>query len=223
MTACPLCGAAPCAPEAPVQGRRYALCGDCGLTFMLPGDRSSAETERTLYDLHRNDPDDPGYRAFLDRLAQPLAARLRPGMRGLDYGVGPGPALPTMLAARGFPTAAYDPLYAADPVLLRRRYDFIACSETAEHFHDPAAEFARLDDLLRPGGWLGLMTQWRLPERPFAAWGYARDPTHVCFYQQCTLQWIARRHRWQLECPAPHIALFHKSAAQGMDHGSRLK
>lgn len=213
MTACPLCGAAPCAPEVPVQGRRYAVCGGCGLTFMLPADRLPAQAERAVYDLHRNDPDDAGYRAFLDRLARPLAARLRPGMRGLDYGAGPGPALPAMLAARGFPTVAYDPLYAANAELLQRRYDFIACSETAEHFHDPAAEFARLDGLLQPGGWLGLMTQWRLPERPFAVWGYARDPTHVCFYQARTLQWIARRHGWRLTCPVPHVALFRKADA----------
>ncbi|NZA26324.1 class I SAM-dependent methyltransferase [Luteimonas sp. SJ-92] len=213
MSACPLCGGGSCRPESPVLGRRYAACDACGLTFMLPADRPSAAQERAVYDLHRNDPADPGYRAFLERLSAPLIARLRPGMRGLDYGAGPGAALPAMLAAHGFPTAAWDPLYAADARLLRQRYDFIACSETAEHFHDPAAEFARLDGLLRDGGWLGLMTQWRLPERPFASWGYARDPTHVCFYQRRTLQWIAQRQGWSLECPAPHVALFRKPGA----------
>ncbi|MDH5823809.1 methyltransferase domain-containing protein [Luteimonas sp. RD2P54] len=213
MSRCPLCGGVECPPEAIVQGRRYAACGGCGLTFMLPADRPSPTEERAIYDLHRNDPTDPGYRAFLERLAAPLAARLRPGMRGLDYGAGPGAALPAMLSARGLPTSAWDPLYAADERLLRRRYHFIACSETAEHFHDPAAEFARLGDLLLDGGWLGLMTQWRLPGRPFASWGYARDPTHVCFYRRRTLRWIAGRHGWSLECPAPHIALFRKPPA----------
>ena len=57
----------------------------------------SAADEKAQYDLHENDPNDPGYRAFLDRLAGPLDKRLAPHSHGLDFGCGPGPTLSVML------------------------------------------------------------------------------------------------------------------------------
>jgi 2-polyprenyl-3-methyl-5-hydroxy-6-metoxy-1,4-benzoquinol methylase len=46
----------------------------------------------------------------------------------------------------------FDPLFFPDPEPLGDLYDFITCTETIEHFHRPAEEFARLDRMLRPGG-----------------------------------------------------------------------
>lgn len=205
---CPLCTAGTTEPLPAVHGRSYAHCTACGLDFMARADLPDRATERALYDLHRNDPADARYRDFLDRLALPLAQRLTPGDQGLDYGCGPQPVLASMLTERGFPTVGYDPLFAPDARVLGRRYDFIACTEAAEHFHDPAAEFTRIAALLEPGGWLGVMTQWRDPGADFSRWRYVHDPTHVCFYRQDTLRWIAARHGWDLQLPARNIALF---------------
>ncbi|HEX2092860.1 MAG TPA: class I SAM-dependent methyltransferase [Longimicrobiaceae bacterium] len=180
---------------------------------MDPADRPEAAAEREHYGTHRNDPADPGYRAFLDRLAAPLAERLPPGARGLDYGSGPGPTLPVMLRERGFPMEVYDPFFAPDPTPLGRAYDFITCTETIEHFHSPADELDRLDRMLRPGGWLGVMTELFTGERAFGEWRYARDPTHVCFYRPETVEWIAARHGWALEVPGRNVVLFRKPAA----------
>jgi SAM-dependent methyltransferase len=210
---CPLCRSADVHPFAERRGSRYWRCGTCRLVFLDPAQRPDAEAERAHYGTHENDPDDPGYRAFLARLADPLAARLAPGAEGLDYGAGPGPALPRMLEARGFRVRVYDPFFAPDEDALRRTYDFIACSETAEHFHRPAAELARLDGLLRPGGWLGVMTEMLDDARDFATWRYARDPTHVCFYHADTLRWIADFYGWRMETPARNVVLFQKPAA----------
>lgn len=90
-----------------------------------------------IYDLHRNDPDDGDYRNFLARLVTPLMQRLHPGMEGLDYGYGPGPALAQMLTEAGMRMALYDPFYAPDTAVLNRTYDFVTCTETAEHFRRP--------------------------------------------------------------------------------------
>ena len=212
---CPLCGGQEPSAFERVWGRDYLYCPECDLVFLDPPQRLGTDVERAHYGHHQNDPGDARYRAFLDRLALPLQARLAPGAEGLDYGCGPGPTLSRMLSERGFPTADYDPFFAPDAALLERTYDFIACSETAEHFFDPAAEFARLARLLRPGGWLGIMTQLRRAEKPFAEWGYVRDPTHVTFYSAATLRWIARRQGWALEEPAPNVALFQRPAPQG--------
>lgn len=178
---------------------------------MHPDQRPDRAAERARYDTHRNEIGDPGYRAFLRRLLDPLLERLTPRAEGLDYGSGPGPALAAMLRADGFPTAVYDPFYAPDARALERTYDFITCTETAEHFFEPAAEFERLDALLRGGGWLGVMTTLRTPERPFEDWWYVRDYTHVCFYSARTMEWIAKRYGWALERPHPNVALFGKA------------
>ncbi len=210
---CPLCGTGGAAAFARVGGDRYHRCDRCALVFLDPAAHLDAARERARYETHENDAADPGYRAFLDRLAVPLAARLDLGARGLDYGSGPGPTLSVMLGERGFPTAVYDPFFAPDEEVLRATYDFVTCTETAEHFFEPAVEFERFDALLRPGGWLGLMTGLFTEDIDFETWWYVRDPTHVAFYAPETLRWIAGRFAWDLETPADNVALFRKPPA----------
>lgn len=193
--------------------RRYCECEHCGLVYLSPPQRPDRAAEHRYYLTHRNDPADARYRAFLSRLSVPLLERLTPGMRGLDYGCGPGPTLSIMLEAQGMRMATYDPLFAPDPQALGCTYDFITCSEVIEHFHDPAAEFARLDRMLRPGGWLGVMTGILVAGTRFAEWHYIRDPTHVSFYRPRTLEWIAAAYGWRLELALPHVALFEKPSA----------
>lgn len=175
---------------------------------MHPEDRPTPESERARYATHDNDPEDAGYRRFLDRLARPLTEVLEPGMEGLDYGSGPGPTLSLMLTERGFPTAIYDPFFAPDESVLERRYDFVTCSETVEHFFDPGREFRRLDELLNRPGHLAVMTRILTDDAAFADWWYVRDPTHVAFYRAETLEWIAARHGWRLDRPAADVTIF---------------
>jgi SAM-dependent methyltransferase len=172
--------------------------------------RLDADAERARYEAHHNDPSDPRYRAFLGRLLAPLVARLAAGAEGLDYGAGPGPTLSLMLAEAGFATSVYDPFFAPDRTVLDRSYDFITCTETAEHFYAPAEEFDRLDRLLRPGGWLAIMTEMRDDDRPFGSWWYVRDATHVCFYHPATMDCIAAKYGWHIERPYRTVTLFQK-------------
>lgn len=206
---CPLCARPDARPFTRAHGRRYLRCRECLLTFLHPADRLDPAAERAHYDTHENDPADDGYRRFLRRLADPLMARLEPGMEGLDYGSGPGPTLSRILGEHGFATADYDPFFTPDPAPLRRTWDFVTCTETAEHFFEPGREFETLAGLLRRPGWLGVMTQPLDDDETFASWRYARDPTHVSLYRVETLEWLARRHDWDLERPRHDVALFH--------------
>jgi SAM-dependent methyltransferase len=208
-TACPLCQA-PSAPFQTVDALHYRRCPDCGLVFLEPAQRPGLAAERARYDLHKNDPGDPRYRRFLAPLFEAIRARLPAGARGLDYGCGPGSGLAAMLREAGFSVNLYDPYYAPDASVLDGRYDFIACSEVAEHFHDPRSEFRKLDGLLKPGGWLGLMTGVLRENVDFANWHYRRDPTHVCFYRPETLRWIARALGWRLDSLDGNVVLFRK-------------
>lgn len=205
---CPLCANPDAHDFARAHDRRYFRCRECFLTFLHPDERLDASAERARYETHDNDPSDAGYRSFLRRLADPLMARLVPGMEGLDYGSGPGPTLSLILRENGFETTDYDPFFAPDPAPLQRTWDFVTCSETAEHFFEPGREFATLSGLLRRPGWLGVMTRVLDDDAGFPSWWYVRDPTHVSFYRAETLEWIAAHHGWALERPHADVALF---------------
>lgn len=116
-----------------------------------------------------------------------------------------------MMTEAGHRMAVYDPLFFDDPKLLEEQYDFIACTEVVEHFHHPYEEFVQLDQLLKPGGWLAVMTTFQTDDAAFANWHYRRDPTHVVFYREKTFQTIAQSHHWRCDIPCANVALLHKS------------
>ncbi|MBN7798273.1 class I SAM-dependent methyltransferase [Parahaliea mediterranea] len=190
---CPLCAGPDTAPFHTDRRRHYLRCADCALVFVPPRYYLDRAAERAEYDLHENAVDDPGYRRFLSRLFDPLAARLRPGAEGLDFGCGPGPALAAMLREAGFAVNLYDLFYHPDAAALARDYDFICATEVVEHLHHPGRELERLWRCLRPGGVLGIMTKLVRDREAFAGWHYKNDPTHVCFFSRETWRWWARR------------------------------
>jgi SAM-dependent methyltransferase len=204
---CPLCAGEATVPFHEDRRRPYLRCGDCALVFVPPAWHLDRQAERAEYDLHRNRVDDPAYRAFLSRLAQPLAARLARGARGLDFGCGPAPALACMLREAGFEVRLYDSFYRPDPGALQGHYDFICTTEVVEHLHRPGRELARLWALLDPGGWLGVMTKLVRSPGAFAAWHYKNDPTHVCFFSEETWQWWARKRGACLEIIGADVIL----------------
>jgi hypothetical protein len=212
---CSLCCSANVVPYAEAHARRYFRCLVCGLVFMDPAQRLSAAAEMAHYETHENDPLDSGYRSFLRRLSVPLAAHLSRGAEGLDYGSGPGPTLSLMLQEQGYRMQVFDPFFSPDASVLERVYDFITATEVVEHFFSARAEFDRMDRMLRPGGWLGIMTEVLHEGRSFSTWRYVRDPTHVSFFSPATLQWIARHYGWTIEQPQPNIFLFQKPEAEG--------
>lgn len=210
---CPVCLAPNPEPFLEVEDKRYWRCGHCEARFLDPCQRLSAREEYAFYLSHENDPEDAGYRRFLSKLASPLLARLSPASRGLDYGCGPAPALAAMLREAGHAVALYDPFFQPDSEVLTVAYDFVTCTETAEHFHRPAEEFTRLMALVRPGGWLGLMTCFQTDDARFADWHYRRDPTHVVFYRETTLRHLAESRGWSIEMPVKDVALMRRPAA----------
>lgn len=210
---CPLCGSVADAPWQASTGA-YRHCTDCDLVFREPSTWLAPDAERAYYGTHENRVDDPGYRRFLAQLAEPLVQRLSAGAHGLDYGCGAAPALAAMLGEAGFPTRGYDPFFMPDTGQCDGRYDFVTCTEVLEHLHHPLRELARMDGLLKSGGWLGLMTELRPPMDGFARWHYHRDPTHVLFFSEASLRWIAAHFRWRIEAIDRRVMLLHKPAVE---------
>lgn len=211
---CPVC-AAPAVPFQTIDTRPYHRCPACQARFLSPAYLPTPEDEHAHYLTHENHPDDPGYRRFLSKLVTPLRARLPRTARGLDYGCGPGPALAAMLREAGHEMALYDPIFAPDPSALAETYDFVTCTEVAEHFHHPAQEFARLHTLVRPGGWLALMTCFQTDDDRFANWRYRMDPTHVVFYREETFHHLAQRWGWSCMVPVKDVVLMQRPVSAG--------
>ncbi|MCW7753498.1 class I SAM-dependent methyltransferase [Desulfobotulus sp. H1] len=194
MFACPLCHSADSAVFFRGKRRLYLRCGECLLVFVDPVFHLSSSAEKAVYELHENDPEDEGYRRFISRLVIPLNQKLgERGRKGLDFGCGPGPALPRMMAEAGHSMAVYDPFFAPDASVLEELYDFITCTEVVEHWNVPAWTWPFVLGMLRPGGWLGIMTKLVLDGEAFARWHYKNDPTHVSFFSRETFSYLAQK------------------------------
>ena len=207
---CPLCQSGSGGILHVDRARPYIRCPECCLVYVPAPWHVSPDEARARYDLHKNDPDDAGYRRFLSRLVDPMASRLPLGSKGLDFGSGPGPTLCRLFAEKGFAVENYDPFYAADARLLRAAYDFVACTETVEHFVEPRKDWEQLAGLVLPGGLLGIMTGRVEDGMDFARWHYINDKTHVAFYSRATLEWLARRHGWAADFVAPTVVLMRR-------------
>jgi 2-polyprenyl-3-methyl-5-hydroxy-6-metoxy-1,4-benzoquinol methylase len=207
---CPLCAARENAPFHRDARRVYLRCGRCELVFVPPIHFLSPGQEKAEYDLHQNNVDDPGYRRFLARLAEPLLAKLSTASRGMDFGCGPGPALAAMMQEAGHKVTLYDPFYYPHDECFSRSYQFITATEVVEHLHAPGRELERLWALLEPGGYLGVMTKLVLDAEAFARWHYKNDPTHVCFFSDETWNWWAALKGAELERMGADVALLRK-------------
>ena len=120
MRRCPLCHAQEPALYHQDRRREYYQCATCALVFVPSEQHLSAADEKAEYDQHQNSPQDTGYRRFLGRLFNPLATKLAPGARGLDFGCGPGPTLSVMFEEAGFDIDVYDIFYAPHDAHLNR-------------------------------------------------------------------------------------------------------
>ncbi|HAG90733.1 MAG TPA: hypothetical protein DCL41_02615 [Bdellovibrionales bacterium] len=175
----------------------YFGCGICDLISM---DRSlllTSPEERSRYDLHENSAEDVRYLNFLKPVFDEVCQRKKAPAKGLDFGAGPGPALAKMLEEAGFEMALYDPFFWPQKEVLEATYDFVVSTEVIEHLYEPHKEFQRLRELLNPGGVLVVMTSLHSPQTDFQNWHYRRDPTHVSFYSESTMEWIQKHFGFQ--------------------------
>ena len=191
--------------------KTYWQCSHCSVKFLDQAFFIDEDAEKGRYLEHHNEIGDPAYLKFLSKLSEPLMAKLKSDDRGLDFGCGHGPALAEMLKAKGYDMDLYDPFFYPNKEIFSKKYNFITCTETAEHFFNPNKEFKTFDALLLPDAWLGVMTTFLTEDKLFENWYYRRDPTHVVFYSQKTFEVIAEQNNWQLEIPAKDIALFCKN------------
>ncbi len=210
MMYCPLCADKQTQPYHTDQKRDYWQCHTCRLVFVPKEQHLNAAQEKVEYDLHQNNPDNPGYRTFLSRLFLPIKDKQRPPALGLDFGCGPGPALAKMFEEAGYTMQVFDKFYANDPGVLTKNYDFITCTEVVEHLSEPGEILDSLFAIIKPGGWLGIMTKLVIDKTAFSRWHYKNDLTHISFFSRDTFEWLAGRWQCSLEFFGKDVILLQK-------------
>lgn len=215
---CPLCSAHD-VTDLEVHSKpiyQYGHCQVCDLIFMDSKDHPMPNQEKARYEFHQNQETD-GYRQFLNPVRKFLnsayAPQLRCELTGLDFGSGPSEVsvLQKMLKEEGFYLESYDPFFKPQEELLGYRYDYITCTEVVEHFHKPAQAWEKLVELLRPLSHLVIMTDLAATKTDFDTWSYRRDHTHVAFYSEKTMKWIAARWGLDLISIEGNLIVFRKS------------
>ena len=190
--------------------KQHWYCNNCEVRFLDPTHYLSSDNEKERYEEHNNVIQDEGYRTFLSKVTNPLEKHLQKNDFGLDYGCGHGPALADILKKKGFKIDLYDPYFYPDKTVFKNKYEFITCTEAAEHFYNPLAEFNRMNELLKKNGVLAVMTSLFNNSINFDNWYYRRDPTHVIFYSEKTFHVIAKQRNWSCWVEDKNVIFFKK-------------
>jgi len=190
--------------------RAYFRCPVCSLVFVPPEYHISSADEKAIYDLHENDPYDPGYREFHSRLYNPLNSCIEENSSGLDFGCGSGSALCAMLEEAGHSMEKYDKFFEPDVSVLEGEYDFICASEVVEHLQTPLEELTMLCELLKERGYLCIMTKMVTDRQAFSTWHYTHDRSHIAFFSRETFRFLADLLNARLTFPDRDVIFLQK-------------
>ncbi len=192
MNYCPLCDSA--STVFYQFGKQlYHQCSNCYGIFTDKELRPDKKTEILRYQKHQNDIEDDGYQKFVMPITSTIMRDFIASHKGLDFGAGTGPVISKILKDNDFQIELYDPFFHNYPNLLKDQYNYIACCEVIEHFHNPKKEFKLLKKLLLKNGKLYCMTNIYNESIDFHNWDYISDKTHVFFYHKETIHWIMEK------------------------------
>ena len=170
----------------------YDVCDNCGFIHKQEQYHVSPSEELTEYKKHNNSFEEKGYIKMFEDFISNYITPLHVTGNGLDYGSGPGPVLKELLRRQGLDMYDYDVFFQPSDEYLNHKYDLITSTEVIEHLSDPLGVLKKLRSILKPGGFLALMTNFNtLSDEEFLKWWYRRDKTHVSFFRAKTLEKIA--------------------------------
>ena len=172
--------------------RIWYTCTHCHAIFPPNDLIPDKAAEKSRYEEHHNDVNNPGYQNFVSPIVEAVKTYFTEKHHGLDFGAGTGPVAAKLLFDENYKVELYDPFFHYHPHLLQLQYDYILSCEVVEHFHNPAKEFAMLKNLLKENGKLFCMTTLYNDEINFKTWNYKDDSTHVFIYRLKTFEYIQK-------------------------------
>ena len=173
----------------------YFYCKPCEYIFKSPECYQSIEEQKSRYDLHENDEDHPGYRAYFQRFLDFVLPLVGTPKTALDFSCGRSTLLASLLEDKEIECDYYDPLYHPENLDDSKKYELIVSTEVFEHLHEPKEVFHSLLERLEDGGYLALQTQFHPNEvAAFKKWYYHQDPTHIVFFTAKTFRVLAEMY-----------------------------
>lgn len=161
----------------------YYHCSNCEYIFKHPSVYKEINDQKERYDLHENEDDNEGYRAYFKRFLDFVLPLVQKPKNALDFGCGKSTLLASMLKEEGIDCDYYDPLYHPDGLDEDKKYDLIVSTEVFEHLQQPKEVFESLLKRLNSGGYLAIQTEFHPNEMgSFMHWYYTQDPTHIVFF-----------------------------------------
>ncbi|MDF1879709.1 class I SAM-dependent methyltransferase, partial [Sulfurimonas sp. MAG313] len=150
------------------------------------------EQQKERYNLHENNAEDEGYRAYFQRFLDFTLPQTKDVKSALDFGCGRTSLLATLLEKEGIKCDYYDPIYHPNTLSDSKKYEFIVSTEVFEHLHQPKVVFEDLVSRLEEGGVLALQTEFHSNKyETFKKWWYPQDPTHIVFFRAKTFEVLA--------------------------------
>ena len=167
----------------------YYHCTSCEYIFKSPECYQDLARQKERYNLHENNEDDEGYRAYFLRFLDFVLLQISNVKTALDFGCGRTSLLAGLLQKEGIACAYYDPIYHPDTLEVEDKYDLIVSTEVFEHLHQPRVVFEDLLQRLNSAGFLAIQTEFHANEyEAFKKWWYPADPTHVVFFRAKTFK-----------------------------------
>lgn len=165
-------------------GIKYYHCKACEYIFKSPEYYQDFEAQKERYNLHENNEEDAGYRAYFQRFLDFVLPYVGEVQTALDFGCGRTSLLAKLLEEEGISCDYYDPIYHPNTLVDAKKYDFVASIEVFEHLHQPKEVFENLLGHLHKGGYLAIQTEFHSSEHTsFQKWWYPQDPTHIVFFR----------------------------------------
>ncbi|MBN2300171.1 MAG: class I SAM-dependent methyltransferase [Acholeplasmataceae bacterium] len=195
MIACKICGKDTKSYSHPKTNEIFHECKYCEFIFKDESHYISNDQELKIYDAHHNDDHNLGYVNFLMNFIDAAVLPYIKKGRVLDFGSGPTPLLSKLIKKSGqFDVDIYDLYYAKQKIYENQEYDLITSTEVIEHLKYPMQTFKLFFQLLKPDGILSMMTLFHPHnQNEFFEWFYIRDKSHVSFYTQNTMRYIAKQ------------------------------
>ena len=176
----------------------YYHCKTCEYIFKSPECYQGFNAQKERYNLHTNDENDEGYKAYFQRFLDftlPLVGRPKVA---LDFGCGESSILANMLEDESANCDYYDPIYHPTVLNDSKKYELIVSTEVFEHLHQPREVFESVLERLEEGGYLALQTQFHSNNiEDFKKWYYHQDPTHIVFFTAQTFKVLCEMYACQ--------------------------
>jgi len=167
----------------------YYHCKACEYIFKSPECYQDLERQKERYNLHENNEDDAGYRAYFKRFLDFTLPHVGTVQSALDFGCGRTSLLAKLLQKESINCDYYDPIYHPKTLDENKKYDLIVSTEVFEHLHQPKEVFGHLVKKLNENGYLAIQTQFHPNEKEaFKKWYYHHDSTHIVFFNVQTFR-----------------------------------